>query len=119
MKLEAKLSIIDHFKDIEDPRVERTKAHLLLDIIVITICAVICGAEGWVSIAKYGEAKYEWLKKFLELPSGIPSHDTFARFFARIDPEQFQSSFLNWIQSIDRVTEKEVVAIDGKTLHRS
>lgn len=119
MKLEPKLSIIDHFKDIEDPRVERTKAHLLLDIIVITICAVICGTEGWISIAKYGEAKYEWLKKFLELPNGIPSHDTFARVFARIDPEQFQSSFLNWIQSIERVTEKEVVAIDGKTLRRS
>lgn len=119
MKLEAKMTIIDHFKDIEDPRVERTKAHLLLDIIVITICAVISGAEGWVSIAKYGEAKHECLKKFLELPNGIPSHDTFARVFARIDPEQFQRSFLNWIQSIERVTEKEVVAIDGKTLRRS
>lgn len=119
MKLEAKMTIIDHFKDMEDPRVERTKAHLLLDIIVITICAVICGAEGWVSIAKYGEAKHEWLKKFLELPNGIPSHDTFARVLARIDPEQFQRSFLNWIQSIERVTEKEVVAIDGKTLRRS
>ena len=98
---------------------ERTKAHKLIDIITIAICAVICGADGWTDIESYGNAKYNWLKKFLELPNGIPSHDTFRRVFARIDPEQFQSCFLNWIKSIEKVTTKEIVAIDGKTLRRS
>ena len=119
MKLEPKLTITEHFKDVDDPRVERTKAHQLIDIITIAICAVICGADGWTDIESYGRAKYKWLKKFLELPNGIPSHDTFRRVFARIDPEQFQSCFLNWIKSIEKVTSKEIVAIDGKTLRRS
>ena len=119
MKLAPKLTIAEHFQDVEDPRIERTKAHKLIDIITIAICAVICGADGWVDIENYGNAKYNWLKKFLELPNGIPSHDTLGRVFARMDAEQFQSCFLNWIQSIEKVTEKEVVAIDGKTLRRS
>ena len=119
MKLEPKLTIAEHFKDVDDPRVERTKAHQLIDIITIAICAVICGADGWTDIESYGIAKYNWLKKFLELPNGIPSHDTFRRVFARIDPEQFQSCFLNWIKSIEKVTSKEIIAIDGKTLRRS
>ena len=119
MKLEPKLTIAQHFQDVEDPRVERTKAHQLIDIITIAICAVICGADGWTDIESYGHAKYSWLKKFLELPNGIPSHDTFRRVFARIDPEQFQSCFLNWIKSVEKVTNQEIVAIDGKTLRGS
>lgn len=119
MKLPPKLTIAEHFQNIKDPRVERTKAHKLIDIITIAICATICGAEGWVDIENYGQAKYNWLQTFLELPNGIPSHDTFGRVLARIEPEQFQSCFLNWIKSIEKVTEKEVVAIDGKTLRRS
>lgn len=90
MKLKPKLTIADYFHDLDDPRVERTKRHQLIDIITITLLAIICGAEGWVSIETYGQAKYQWLKKFLELPNGIPSHDTFSRVFARLNPQQFQ-----------------------------
>ncbi len=119
MKLKPKITIADHFAQMEDPRVERTKQHKLIDIITIAICAVICGADTWVDIETYGRAKYEWLKQFLELPNGIPSHDTFKRVFARLNPEQFQQCFLNWIKSISNITSGEVVAIDGKTLRHS
>lgn len=119
MKLKPKITIADHFAQMEDPRVERTKQHKLIDIITIAICAVICGADTWVDIETYGRAKYEWLKQFLELPNGIPSHDTFSRVFARLNPEQFQKCFLNWIKSISNITSGEVVAIDGKTLRHS
>ncbi|BAY65589.1 transposase ISAs1 family protein [Calothrix brevissima NIES-22] len=116
MKLKPKITIADHFAQMEDPRIDRTKRHKLIDIITIAVCAVICGADSWVAIEIYGCAKYEWLKTFLELPNGIPSHDTFARVFAQINPEQFQSCFVNWMKSIQKVTAGEVVAIDGKTL---
>jgi predicted transposase YbfD/YdcC len=119
MKLKPKITIADHFAQMEDPRVERTKQHKLIDIITIAICAVICGADTWVDIETYGRAKYEWLKQFLELQNGIPSHDTFSRVFARLNPEQFQKCFLNWIKSISNITSGEVVAIDGKTLRHS
>lgn len=119
MKLKPKMTIAEHFGEIDDPRVERTKQHELIDIITIAICAVICGADTWVDIENYGWAKIEWLKQFLELPNDIPSHDTFARVFARINPEQLQQSFLNWVESISNLMEGEVVAIDGKTLRHS
>lgn len=116
VKLKPKITIADHFAVIEDPRIDRTKRHKLIDIITIAICAVICGADGWVAIETYGCAKYEWLKTFLELANGIPSHDTFARVFAQINPQQFQECFLDWMKSIHKITEGEVVALDGKTL---
>lgn len=119
MKLKPKITIADHFGQMEDPRVERSIQHKLIDIITIAICAVICGADTWVDIETYGLAKQEWFKQFLELANGIPSHDTFARVFARLNPEQFQQNFLSWIKSISNVTEGEVVAIDGKTLRHS
>ena len=119
MKLKPKITIADHFSSLKDPRIERTKQHKLIDIITIAICAVICGADGWVSIETYGKAKHHWLKQFLELPNGIPSHDTFARVFALINPQSFQECFLGWIQSIRKITEGEVIAIDGKTLRHS
>lgn len=119
MKLPPKITIADHFSNLEDPRVERTKRHKLIDIITIAICAVICGADGWVSIETYGQAKKEWLQQFLELPNGIPSHDTFARVFARIEPQQFQNCFLSWVKSVSKIIEGEVIAIDGKTLRHS
>ncbi|MEH1973083.1 MAG: ISAs1 family transposase [Nostoc sp.] len=119
MKLPPKITIADHFKDLEDKRVERTKKHKLIDIVTIAICAVICGADSWVLMEAYGKIKQEWLKEFLELPNGIPSHDTFARGFAIIEPQQFQNSFLNWIKSINKITSGEVIAIDGKTLRHS
>lgn len=119
MKLKPKITIADHFAVIQDPRIDRTLRHKLIDIMTIAICAVICGADGWVGIETYGCAKYEWLKTFLELPNGIPSHDTFARVFAQINPQQFQECFLCWMKSIQKITEGEVVAIDGKTLRGS
>ncbi|MCC3434412.1 MAG: ISAs1 family transposase, partial [Oscillatoriales cyanobacterium] len=119
MKLKPKITIADHFSDLEDPRVERTRHHQLIDIITLSICAVICGADTWVDIESYGRAKYEWLKKFLELPNGIPSHDTIARVFSRLNPEQFQKCFLSWIQSISCLNPGEVIALDGKTLRHS
>ena len=114
-----KITITDHFSAIEDPRIDRSKHHKLIDIITIAICAVICGAKGWTDIETYGRVKYEWLKQFLELPNGIPSHDTFARLFARLNPQQFQQCFLNWIKAINKITSGEVIAIDGKTLRHS
>lgn len=119
MKLRPKITIADHFSALEDPRIERTKRHKLIDIITITICAVICGADGWNDIELYGKCKYKWLKKFLELPNGIPSHDTFARVFSLLDPEQLQQCFCQWVEAISRITFGEIVAIDGKTLRHS
>jgi predicted transposase YbfD/YdcC len=110
---------LDHFRALPDPRIDRTQLHPLFDILVITICAVICGADGWEAIAEFGHAKYPWLRRFLALPNGIPSHDTFARVFARIDPEQFQSCFLRWVQTVATVTKGQVIPIDGKTLRGS
>lgn len=112
-------SISKHFSGIEDPRIERTKRHNLLDILVIAICAVICGADNWVEIALFGEAKKSWLQTFLELPNGIPSHDTFNRVFNRLDTEQFSQCFIRWIQAASPLIEGQVIAIDGKVLRRS
>ena len=93
-------SPLDYFTEIEDPRVERTKEHLLEDIIFITIAAVICGAESWNDIENYGKSKAFWLKQFLRLPNGIPSHDTFNRVFSAIDPKQVEKSFVKWVKSV-------------------
>ena len=119
-KKEIKSSnIVDHFAHLEDPRIDRTKDHKLIDIIAIAICAVICGADGWVDMQAVGEAKYDWFKKFLELPNGIPSHDTFGRVLAALNPAQFKNCFLSWVKSIRTATKGEVIPIDGKTLRRS
>lgn len=119
MKLKHRITIAEHFSNINDPRIERRKLHKLIDIITISICTVICGADTWEDIELFGSSKHEWFKQFLELPNGIPSHDTFARVFARINPEQFQKSFISWIQSISKLTSQEIVPIDGKTLRGS
>jgi predicted transposase YbfD/YdcC len=112
-------AITEHFASLEDPRIERTKLHQLLDIIVIAICAVICGADDWVEVELFGNAKLAWLRTFLELPNGIPAHDTFGRVFGRLKPEQFQQCFLAWIQAVSEVTHGQVIAIDGKVLRGS
>jgi predicted transposase YbfD/YdcC len=106
------------FAQVEDPRMERTKLHRLRDIIILAICGVICGAEGWVEIEEFGRAKEAFFTDLLDLPNGIPSHDTFGRVFALIDPKQFEASFVQWVQGISQ-TVKGVVAIDGKTIRRS
>ncbi|GHO65822.1 H repeat-associated protein YdcC [Ktedonobacter sp. SOSP1-52] len=106
------------FAQVEDPRVERTKLHRLRDIIILAICGVLCGAEGWVEIEEFGNAKKAFFTDLLDLPNGIPSHDTFGRVFALIDPKQFEASFIRWVQGISQ-TVNGVIAIDGKTLRRS
>ena len=90
-----------------------------MDIISIAICAVICGAEGWADVELFGRSKYDCLKRFLKLPNGIPSHDTFGRVFSLIDPAQFQRCFVDWVKGISELTQGEVIAIDGKTLRGS
>lgn len=107
---------IDYFSGLEDPRVERTKEHGLQDIIFITIAAVICGAETWNDIENYGKSKEPWLKGFLQLPNGIPSHDTFNRVYSALDPEKLEECFLKWVRSISVLTQGEVIGIDGKSI---
>ena len=119
MKRGKSASIMDSFEALEDPRIDRCKRHQLLDIIVIAICATICGADSWVHMEMFGRSKEEWLKTFLELPHGIPSHDTFGDVISRLDPEQFQDCFIAWTQAMAQLLPGEVVAIDGKTVRRS
>lgn len=108
-----------HFQGLPDNRRGAGKRHKLIDILTIAICGIICGADDWSGIEEYGQAKEEWLQQFLELPHGIPSHDTFGRVFSWLDPEAFEQSFLNWVQAVMKITEGQVIAIDGKTLRRS
>lgn len=112
-------SLEQYFGQIPDPRVERTRAHQLLDIIAIALFAVLSGADSWVAIETYGTAKRRWLETFLVLPNGIPSHDTFARVFARLDPEAFELSFQHWIKALVSTLGVQLVAIDGKTVKGS
>jgi predicted transposase YbfD/YdcC len=114
-----KIHLIECFSELEDPRVNRTKLHKLEDILVIALCGVICGANDWVNIELFGQAKKDWFRQFLELPNGIPSHDTFGRVFRQLDPMQFETGFIRWIESLQAVTEGEIIAIDGKQLRRS
>jgi predicted transposase YbfD/YdcC len=107
---------LKYFAELRDPRVERNREHLLEEILLIAIAAVLSGAESWNDMAEYGEDKREWLKTFLALPGGIPSHDTFNRVFAALDPEEMEKGFVAWVSSIAKLTAGEVVAIDGKSL---
>ena len=115
----SNITLISDFSKINDPRLDRRKLHKLIDIFVITVCAVICGANTWNEIEQYGHSKHDWLKTFLEMPNGIPSHDTIRRVFMIIDPEEFRTAFINWVDSIRPLLPETVVAIDGKTLRRS
>jgi predicted transposase YbfD/YdcC len=119
MEQQTPKTLLEHFSAIDDPRIDRTKLHKLIDILVISICATICGAETWQDFQLFGLAKQDWFKTFLELPNGVPSHDTFRRVFARLDPQQFQQAFLDWVRGVTKLTQGEVVAIDGKQLRRS
>lgn len=108
-----------HFAELDDPRVDRTRRHKFIDILVIGICTVICGGDDYASMEAFGKAKESWLRTFLELPNGIPSHDTFWRVFSALDPEQFQTCFLQWMAAISDLTDGEIIALDGKQLRRS
>ena len=115
----SNIPLISEFSKINDPRLDRRKLHKLIDIFAITVCAVICGANTWNEIEQYGQSKHEWLKTFLELPNGIPSHDTIRRVFMIIDPEEFRTAFISWVDSIRPLLPETVIAIDGKTLRGS
>lgn len=107
------------FEDLQDPRREQGRHHKLIDIITIAICAVISGAETWVDIVDFGEDKQDWLRGFLELANGIPSHDTFGRVFQLLDPYQIQMCYQMWIRQVSEQLDRDIVAIDGKTMRRS
>lgn len=106
-------------KNIEDPRINRTKLHSLDSIIFTTISAVVSGAETWVDIADFGKAKQNWLEKFVDLPNGTASHDTIGDLFQRINPKEFEQAFIQWTSSVCGITEGELIAIDGKRLRGS
>lgn len=112
-------SPINYFTNITDPRVDRTKSHLLEDIIFISIAAIICGAQTWNDIENYGKGKEAWLRQYLQLLNGIPSHDTFNRIFSSLDPEELEKCFMDWVSSVTQLTKGEVVSIDGKSLRGS
>ena len=119
MDANAPCGLLRAFAELKDPRVNRTKRHSLGDILAVAICAIICGADGWTQVAKFGRCKLEWFTTFLELPNGIPSHDTFGRVFATLDPAPFEECFMKWIAALTTASEGRLVAIDGKTIRRS
>lgn len=116
---EGKKTLFDFFINLDDPRIERNLRHNFMDIIVMAICAVIANANDWNEIETWGYCKQEWLETFLELPNGIPSHDTFNRVFSALDPQKFVECFAAWVNSISLTVEGTVIAIDGKKLRRS
>jgi predicted transposase YbfD/YdcC len=111
--------IASSFAELQDPRQLMNQAHLFIDILVISICAIVCGADDWEAVADYAEAKEEWLATFLALPSGVPAHDTFWRVFRHLDAEQFQRCFLHWMSSMVELKRGQVIALDGKQVRRS
>jgi len=119
MKTQARRDPLRFLCELPDPRRDQGKRHHLPDMIVIALCAVICGADGWQDIALFGRAKEAWFKTFLHLPHGIPSHDTFARVFARLDPVAFGHCFRQWMAHLAEVSDGRLIAVDGKTLRRS
>ena len=112
----AVLDLKSYFWGMKDPRIDRRKIHKMEDLIFISLACVLSGGESWYDMELYCQLKYDWLKTFLELPGGIPSHDTFNRFFSALDPKEFESCFIKWTNSIMERTDGEVVSIDGKTM---
>ena len=119
MSAGSAVAILTQFQNITDPRMDRTKRHNLLEMIVIALCAAVCGSDHWVDVERFGKAKLTWFRRFLELPHGIPSHDTFGRVFAALDTEEFLDCMIRWLQELSGSLAGQQVAIDGKTLRRS
>jgi predicted transposase YbfD/YdcC len=113
------ISLMDYFVELPDPRIDRRKLHSLTDILCITVCAVICGAQHWTQVEEFGLAKEEWFKTFLRLENGIPSHDTFGDFFAALNPKIFEKCFIKWVQAISERSLGDIVSVDGKALRKS
>ncbi len=111
--------LFGHFAALDDPRGDRPKRHGLLDVVAVALCAVVCGADTWVEVEQFGKSKEAWLRSFLALPNGIPSHDTFGRVFAALDPAQFEACFRSWVGAVAARLGAQVVAVDGKTVRRS
>lgn len=113
------LSLITHFENLTDPRLDRTRHHQLTDILVISVCTLLCGGESFNDMEEFGQCKEDWFKTFLKLPNGIPSHDTFNRLFQALDPKSFMECFIAWTQSLRSAVDEEIVAMDGKALRRA
>lgn len=112
-------SLIEHFKTLKDPRVERTRRYPLIEIILLMVAGTISGCEGWKQIKDFGDAKLDWLRKFLPYAQGIPVDDTIARVMRKLDTKGFQACFISWMRSVSQATNGDLIAIDGKTLRRS
>lgn len=112
-------SLVTHLSQVPDPRINRRKDHDLVDVLVIAVCTLLCAGESFNDMEDFGKAKYDWFRTFLGLRNGIPSHDTFNRVFAAIDPKQFLDCFLRWTQSLRQAVHQEIVALDGKALRRA
>lgn len=117
--MKAVAAIFDHFEMVTDPRIDRNKHHLLHEMIVVALCAAICGAEGWADVERFGNTKLAWFRRFLKLENGIPSHDTFGRVFARLDTSEFLTCLQAWVEHFQSTLRERGIAIDGKTIRRS
>src|SRR5262245_5624952 len=108
-----------YFTDLTDPRIDRGKRHALLDILILALCATLGGADGWADVERFGRAKLDFFRRSLALPNGIPSHDTFGRVFARLDPAALLACLQGWLAAFRAAVDRDLVAIDGKALRRS
>lgn len=113
------VELLNYLTIVKDPRLDRKKLHLLTDILFIAVCASLCGCDTWEDIYLFAQVREDWLRKFIELPNGLPSVDTIARVFSLIDPDQFEEAFRTWVSSLYKIMEGKIIAIDGKRVRGS